>query len=34
MGYDYNAVLDWNIGAFFIVNEKIGKVFKAKNGIK
>lgn len=34
LGYDYNLLLDWNIGAFFEIVEKMGKILKAKNGVK
>jgi hypothetical protein len=34
LGYDYNMVLDWNIGAFFDMTHIMGKMLKAKSGVK
>lgn len=34
LGYDYNMVLDWNVGAFFDIMQETAKVQKAKAGIK
>ncbi|MDD2263162.1 MAG: hypothetical protein PHC31_10435 [Clostridia bacterium] len=33
-GYDYVNVLDWNVGVFFELLNQIGKVQKAKAGVK
>lgn len=34
LGYDYNMVLDWNVGAFFDIMQETAKIQKAKAGIK
>lgn len=34
LGYDYESVLNWNVGAFFDIMEEVCKIQKAKAGIK
>jgi len=33
-GHDYEQVLQWNLGGFFKVLDQVGKVQKAKSGVK
>ncbi len=32
LGYDYNQVLNWNVGAFFDILKEVEKIQKAKAG--
>lgn len=34
LGYDYNMILDWNVGAFFDILKEVETIQKAKAGIK
>jgi len=34
LGYDYNMILDWNVGTFFDILKEVEKIQKAKAGIK
>lgn len=34
LGYDYEQVLNWNVGAFFDIMQEVATIQKAKSGIK